>query len=524
MLLNTQIYPKSNSEKPLVVVTCSYNNAKWCQKNLDSIFSQNYQNFRVICVDDCSTDGTGELIEQYIKKHRLEDRITLIRNNQRLRKMANIYKAIHLCRDKEIVIQVDGDDWLAHDQVFKYINNVYKDPKVWLTYGQYRNEPKQEAKKWGWNAMGYSTQAPSWVLNNHKYRKHKFIYMHLRTFYAWLFKQIRLEDLVVERIPHYRGQYYPVSNDVAMMLPMVEMAHKHVRFISDVLYIRNVASPLVGFKIEKQLQGLVCRCIRKKTSYRQIYKARINRLKKTTNAKATVIIFASSSSKLYHTIKSICKSVQNIEQIMVFYKMKNNVVKRPAQLLDMHYSPDQVRFIPITDKEKNIKQYLLSYLEEVPSDYVVITSDTVTITQPINLNKCIRLLEQTFAYAFYLTRGGWFDQVIPSHIIVDKGIYAWKFMFGEDQWNIIHDLEMTLFRKSDVINKIKTLYFDHFDAFEHEWNRITVAQNKIGLFYKNAKVRSQQKRSALKTRQPLKQILHDALEHFSPQWHVLNQS
>ena len=62
-------------EKPLAVIVCSYNNIKWAEKNLDSIFFQRYRNYRVIYVDDGSTDGTADFVEHYIKDHDLEDKV-----------------------------------------------------------------------------------------------------------------------------------------------------------------------------------------------------------------------------------------------------------------------------------------------------------------------------------------------------------------------------------------------------------------------------------------------------------------
>ena len=32
---------------------------------------------------------------------------------------------------------MDGDDCVAHENVLAYINNVYQNPDVWLTYGQF---------------------------------------------------------------------------------------------------------------------------------------------------------------------------------------------------------------------------------------------------------------------------------------------------------------------------------------------------------------------------------------------------
>ena len=46
--------------KPFVVIVPSYNNSEWVERNLRSIFEQKYDNFRVIYIDDASTDGTWD--------------------------------------------------------------------------------------------------------------------------------------------------------------------------------------------------------------------------------------------------------------------------------------------------------------------------------------------------------------------------------------------------------------------------------------------------------------------------------
>lgn len=51
-------------EKPVCIVVPTYNNMKdrRYQKNIDSILMQQYENYRVIVIDDASDDGTGEAI------------------------------------------------------------------------------------------------------------------------------------------------------------------------------------------------------------------------------------------------------------------------------------------------------------------------------------------------------------------------------------------------------------------------------------------------------------------------------
>ncbi len=103
-------------EKPLVVVIPSYNNAQWYERNLSSIFAQKYTNYRVVYVDDCSTDNTYELVNTYVKENGYQNKTTLIKNTKNKGALANLYDAIHSCDDSEIILMVDGDDWLKDER------------------------------------------------------------------------------------------------------------------------------------------------------------------------------------------------------------------------------------------------------------------------------------------------------------------------------------------------------------------------------------------------------------------------
>ena len=171
------------SEKPMVVVIPSYNNSKYYQKNLDSLFCQHYKNYRVIYIDDCSPDSTGDLVETYIHDHQQESRVTLIKNKQRRGALANHYTAAHMCQNHEIIVQVDGDDWFKHDQVLATVNKAYQDPNVWLTYSQHEMYPP----------TGKALQdrvIPAVIRESNAYREYKWVASALRTFYAGLFKRI----------------------------------------------------------------------------------------------------------------------------------------------------------------------------------------------------------------------------------------------------------------------------------------------------------------------------------------------
>jgi glycosyltransferase involved in cell wall biosynthesis len=176
-------------EKRFVIVTASYNNKDWYQWNLDSVFSQNYKNFHLIYIDDCSTDGTGQLVEQYIKERGLENQVTLCCNPENRGALANHYNAIHSCADTDIIINLDGDDALADSEVLSYMNRVYADPNIWLTYGQFMEMPSK--------SIGFCHPMPHSVIVHSSFRSYGDTPSHMRTFYAGLYKKIKKEDLMI---------------------------------------------------------------------------------------------------------------------------------------------------------------------------------------------------------------------------------------------------------------------------------------------------------------------------------------
>lgn len=228
---------------PMVVVIPSYNNHEWYQYNLDSIIRQKYPALRIIYIDDCSTDKTGMLVEKYIMRNHLS-RITLIRNKKRKGALANLWHAISLCKPDEIIVNVDGDDWLAHDHVLAHLNQLYQTNDIWLTYGQFKN--------WPTKTPGWCKQIPAHIVEKNTFRSYGFWFAQPRTYYAWLAQRINPKDLINPQT----NDFYRVAGDVALMFPMVEMAGPHIQFVSNVLYVRNVQTPINDFKchLEEQLR------------------------------------------------------------------------------------------------------------------------------------------------------------------------------------------------------------------------------------------------------------------------------
>ena len=217
-------------QPPLIIVTASYNNSRWCRDYFDSIAQQAFDNWLLLYIDDNSTDDTLAQMQSLVAEYHMEDKVIFIENSQRYGHLYNQYYAIHSCNPNSIVLIVDGDDWLADSTVFKTIYSLYQTQDIWLTYGQF----------WYWkkNKKGLCRQIPPAVIQSNTIRTLSWRTSHLRTFYAGLFQQIAYEDLL------YNGAFFPKCADVATMLPMIEMAGIHIKFIPEVLYIYNDDNPL----------------------------------------------------------------------------------------------------------------------------------------------------------------------------------------------------------------------------------------------------------------------------------------
>jgi len=243
-------------DKAFVIVIASYKNEDFCLKNLRSVFDQTYRNYRVIYIDDCSPDGTYNAAKEIIEKYRMNGRVQITRNQVNVGAMANLYNAIHSCRNDEIVVLLDGDDWFANENVLSQLNKYYANPKVWLTYGQYLEYPSYQ--------MGMSEPMSMSTLKFQKARVKPWVSSHLRTFYAGLFNRIAKDDL------QYEGKFFPTTYDLACMFPMIEMATDHVFFTPDIFYIYNFDNPINDGKVHRTKQVFFEEMIRAKNIYKPL--------------------------------------------------------------------------------------------------------------------------------------------------------------------------------------------------------------------------------------------------------------
>ena len=92
---------------PLVTVAMvTYNSSKYVRVAIESVLASTYENFELIISDDCSTDNTWEIINEYN-----DLRIRKYRNEENINEYPNRNRCIDLAKGKYFIF-IDGDDYI----------------------------------------------------------------------------------------------------------------------------------------------------------------------------------------------------------------------------------------------------------------------------------------------------------------------------------------------------------------------------------------------------------------------------
>ena len=159
-----------------IIIPC-YNVATYLRETLDSVLAQTCQDWECICVDDGSTDGTGQILDKYAVRdgrfrvmHKVNEGVSMARND-----------AMQLAQGDYICF-LDGDDVWSPDWLMK-VKEAMQNGKadiVRLSFTFWREERKgaptptfdecdeitnivgeADVLKWGWTT--YTTDGYIWL-------------------------------------------------------------------------------------------------------------------------------------------------------------------------------------------------------------------------------------------------------------------------------------------------------------------------------------------------------------------------
>ena len=238
----------------MIILTGFYNAEKYIERCLTTIMTQKYKDFTCYITHDKSTDNSVSIVKEFIKN---DDRFILMGESDiKLYQTGNFDQVIRNnpnISDNEILIEVDGDDYLPDADVFNRINEVYKDEDVWIANGSFKysnGQPGFSEKQTGFGDL----------------RAARFTASHIRTWRAFLWRNIKEEDLRDEN-----GDYWQWSGDLCFMFPMLEMSgEEHYRFMTDINYIYNAENPINEHKVDMSMVTDHATRIRNKSPYSKL--------------------------------------------------------------------------------------------------------------------------------------------------------------------------------------------------------------------------------------------------------------
>ena len=125
------------------VVIPVFNTGKYVEKCLDSILKQTLKNIEIICVNDCSTDNSLEILQNLAKR---DNRIKImdLKENKGVSNARNT--GIDLAQGEYIYL-IDSDDWLDEDYLEEMLKKIKETKANVIINANFVNEYADANKK-----------------------------------------------------------------------------------------------------------------------------------------------------------------------------------------------------------------------------------------------------------------------------------------------------------------------------------------------------------------------------------------
>lgn len=139
------------------VIVPNYNHAEYLKQRIDTILEQSYQNFEVIILDDCSTDNSRDIIEQYRNHNKISKIIYNETNSGSTFSQWN--RGIRLSKG-ELIWIAESDDFAATNLLQELQSEFDIDPQLGIAYCQSYmvNEKNEVTGSWQFWTNEFDTE------------------------------------------------------------------------------------------------------------------------------------------------------------------------------------------------------------------------------------------------------------------------------------------------------------------------------------------------------------------------------
>jgi len=113
------------------IIMPSYNTGRFIEETIESVLAQSYPVWELIIVDDCSTDNTDDVVNQFLA----DERIRYIKNDTNSGAAVSRNRALREAKGKWIAF-LDSDDLWEPDKLQKQISFM-RDNDYHFSYTNY---------------------------------------------------------------------------------------------------------------------------------------------------------------------------------------------------------------------------------------------------------------------------------------------------------------------------------------------------------------------------------------------------
>lgn len=211
----------------------------------------------------------------------------------------------------------------------------------------------------------------------------------------------------------------------------------------------------------------------------------------------TVVFSYDRPLQLYALLESMEKYISHMGRVTVVYRASDFAYRDAYS--DVRKSFPFAQFvIQGANPTQDFKQLAIkaSHFDEDP-EFVMYAVDDIIVKDYVDFSECVNGLRLTGAYGFYLRLGtnltdGYppgVPQKKPSFSFVSESILSWVFNQSEGDWAYPHTVDMTIYRKNDVVPHILEMNYRAPNILEAEWSgRSASIMAKKGVCFEKSKI------------------------------------
>lgn len=298
----------------LTLAICVYNAEKYIKETLESVMAQTMQDFHLLIVNDCSTDGSVAVVEKFFAEHPRQAEIVSFEENR------GIGYARHFAERKattKYMMFLDADDVLYPNAIETMYRKITADKDL-MAVGCYLEYVNEKSKKIGGGLfIGEKTKDGFYE----KTKNRKLIFMQPTAIYD---RELALSvgGYVVDGYPDGKPRYQDFCEDLDLWTRMSDL-HTQGKAI--------IVIPKVLCKYRKIGNGLSA------NSFNMILKMRYtkqNLLRRRSGEKELTFIqfYDSLSEKEIKKLKKDAKAADSLRN-GVFYLKRKNIFKAAWEIM-----------------------------------------------------------------------------------------------------------------------------------------------------------------------------------------------